>query len=158
MKKRKELGEGIDFAMMQTNLMVTPSHSIPMGTKEVDEEGFIWFLNNKNSMTHNRHLISDKSIQSMYSKPSAMEFMTVYGHAFITTDRAVLEPFYRKSEDTWFKGMDDPNLTAIKVVPEDAHYWETKNGKLVRLVKLGVGVLTGKTQDLGEEGDLEINS
>jgi len=152
MKKRKELGEGIDFAMMQTNLMVTPSHSIPMGTKEVDEEGFIWFLNNKNSMTHNRHLISDKSIQSMYSKPSAMEFMTVYGHAFITTDRAVLEPFYRKSEDTLFKGMDDPNLTAIKVVPEDAHYWETKNGKFSAPSKIGCRGFDGKNTGFRRRG------
>ncbi|MBW8201152.1 pyridoxamine 5'-phosphate oxidase family protein [Flagellimonas abyssi] len=156
-QKIKELAEDIDIAIMETNLGSKPSHTIPMSTKEVDDEGCIWFLSNKNS-EHNSYLNSDKSIQLIYSKPSDMEFMTVYGHAFITTDRTVLEKYYGKSDDTWFDGVDDPNLTAIKVIPEDAHYWDTRHGKFASLLKMGIGALTGKKQDLGEEGDLELHS
>lgn len=155
-KKLKELAEDIDIAMMETNLGAKPSHYIPMSTKEVDNEGCIWFLSNKNS-DHNAHLNSDKSIQLVYSKPSNMEFMTLYGKAFITTDRAILERYYGKMDDTWFEGIDDPNLTAIKVIPEDIHYWDTKNGKFVSLLKMGIGAITGEKQDFGEEGDLYFN-
>ena len=156
-QKLKELAEGIDITIMETNLGSKPSHTIPMSTKEVDDEGCIWFLSNKNS-EHNSYLNSDNSIQLIYSKPSDMEFMTVYGQAFITTDRTVLEKYYGKSDDTWFDGVDDPNLTAIKVIPEDAYYWDTRHGKFTSLLKMGIGALTGKKQDLGEEGDLELNS
>ncbi|SDL50880.1 pyridoxamine 5'-phosphate oxidase family protein [Kriegella aquimaris] len=155
-KKLRELAEGIDFTMMETNLGAKPSHFVPMSTKAVDDAGCIWFLSNKNS-EHNSHLNSDKNIQLVYSKPSAMEFMTVYGTAFITTDKKVLKRYYGKMDDTWFDGIDDPNLTAIKVIPEDIHYWDTKNGKIVSLIKMGIGAITGKEQDLGEEGDLKIN-
>lgn len=156
-KKLKELAENIDIAIMETNLSVIPSHTIPMSTKEVDDEGCIWFLSNKNS-NHNSHLNLDNRIQLIYAKPSDMEFMTVYGQAFITTEMAVLNRYYEKTDDTWFKGIDDPNLTAIKVVPKDAHYWDTKNGKFVSLLKMGISAITGKTQDLGDEGDLNVQA
>jgi len=155
-KKLKQLAKNIDFAMMETNLSGKPSHIIPMSTKEVDVDGCIWFLSNKNS-EYNDYLNSDKSIQLIYAKPSDMEFLTVYGHAFITTDKAILEQLYGKSDDAWFDGIDDPNLTAIKVIPEAAHYWDTKNRKLVSLIKMGIGAITGEEQDLGEQGDLKMN-
>lgn len=154
-KKLKELAENIDIAMMETNLGAIPSHYFPMSTKNVDEDGYIWFLSNKNS-EHNVHLDLDKNIQLVYAKPSDMQFMTVYGKATITTEKKVLEHYYEKTDDTWFNGVDDPNLTAIKVMPEDVHYWDTKNGKFVNLIKMGLGTITGNTQDLGEEGDLNL--
>ncbi len=153
--KIKELAENIDFAMMETRLGSAPTHIIPMSTKDVDDEGCIWFLSNKNS-EHNGHIDADNSIQLIYSKPSDMEFMSVFGHAFISTEKPILEKYYGSSDDAWFDGIDDPNLTAIKVIPKDAHYWDTKNGKLVSLLKMGMGAITGEKQDLGEEGDLKI--
>ena len=154
-KKIKELAEGIDFTMMETHLGNKPTHIIPMSTKEVDEQGCIWFLSNKNS-EHNGYINGDNDIQLIYSKPGDFEFMTIFGEAFISTDRAVLEEYYGKSDDAWFDGVDDPNLTAIKVVPKDAHYWDAKHGKLVSLLKIGVGAITGDQPDMGEEGDLQM--
>lgn len=153
--KIKEMAENIDFTMMETKLGSKPTHIIPMSTKEVDENGNIWFLSNKNS-EHNGHLANDSTIQLIYSKPSDMEFMTIFGQASITTDRQTLEKYYDESDDTWFDGIDDPNLTAIQVMPKDAYYWDTKNGKLVSLLKMGVGAVTGEKQDLGEEGNLNM--
>lgn len=154
--KLKEMVENIDFAMMETNLTSKPSHIIPMSTKEIDAEGCIWFLSNKSS-EHNSYLNSDNSVQLIYSKPSDKEFLSLFGNAFITTDKAVLELLYKKSDDAWFDGVEDPNLTAIKVIPKEAHYWDTKNGKLVSLLKMGISAVTGEKQDLGEEGDLNLN-
>lgn len=153
--KIKELAENIDFTMMETNLGSKPTHIIPMSTKDVDGDGCIWFLSNKSS-EHNGYIEADNSIQLIYAKPGDMEFLTLYGEASITTERAILEKYYGKSDDAWFDGVDDPNLTAIRVVPKDAYYWDTKNGKLISLLKIGVGALTGEKQDLGEYGDLEV--
>ena len=150
--KIKELAENIDFAMMETHLEAKQTHIVPMSTKNVDGEGNIWFLSNKNS-DHNKFIEADNSLQLIYAKPGDMEFMTLFGHAYITTERSILKKYYSNADDAWFEGVDDPNLTAIKVVPEDAHYWDTK---LVSLVKMGMGALTGKKQDLGVQGDLKV--
>jgi general stress protein 26 len=43
---------------------------------------------------------------------------------------------------TWFKeGKEDPNISLIKVIPEDAYYWDTKNNKMVSLIKFAMGAI-----------------
>ena len=54
-EKIKKMAESIDYAMMATDLKSQPFHAVPMSTKEVDDDGNIWFLSNKNS-THNQHI------------------------------------------------------------------------------------------------------
>lgn len=154
-QKIKELAESIDFNLMATDLQNIPLHAIPMSTKKVDEDGCIWFLSGKDS-THNSNIIKDKKVHLFYAKSGAFEFMNIFGHAYIVEDRDIIKDLYQKSDDNWFKGKDDPNLSAIKVEPKDARYWDTKDGMFISLLKMGVGVITGKKADLGEEGKLKI--
>ena len=43
-EKLKELAESIDFTIMVTDLGSKPPHTIPMSTKEVDDDGCILSL------------------------------------------------------------------------------------------------------------------
>lgn len=153
--KIKELAEAIDFTMLATNLSKRPIHAIPMSTKKVDENGHIWFLSDKHS-THNANIQRDEEIHLFYAKPMSMEFMNVYGTAEILDDKNIISELYQKSDDNWFDGENDPNITAIKVTPKDAHYWDTKNNMLISLFKMGIGAITGEKTDLGDEGKLTI--
>ncbi|UII19107.1 pyridoxamine 5'-phosphate oxidase family protein [Fulvivirga ligni] len=153
--KLKELVEGIDFTMMDTNLGGKPSHIVPMSTKDVDDNGNIWFLSNGDS-EHNSYIKKDNAIQLIYSKPQSMEYLALFGHATILTDTDIIKKYYQSSDDAWFDGPEDPKVTAIKVVPESSYYWDTKNGKLTTLFKMGLGVITGEKQDLGVEGELKV--
>jgi general stress protein 26 len=153
--KLRELVDDIKVAMMVTGFDQKPVNAIPMSTKKVDKSGNIWFLSLKTS-EHNQDLLKDKQIQLLYSDPNDMEFLSLYGRAEITTDRAVLEDLYNERTDNWFDGVDDPNLTAIKVSPEEAYYWDTKSNKYVTLLKMGVGAITGDKKDIGEKGKLNL--
>lgn len=153
--KIKELAESIDFTMLATDLFSLPIHAIPMSTKRVDDLGQIWFISNKNS-EHNANIQKSNDVHLFYSKAMSMEFMNLYGKAEIVIDKGIIEDLYQKSDDNWFKGKDDPNITAIKVTPKDAHYWDTKNNILVSMLKMGIGAITGKKADLGEQGELSV--
>lgn len=154
-EKIKELAEGIDFAMMTTDLSQPPFHIIPMSTKKVDKNGSIWFLSGKDS-AHNSHIKEEERALLTYSSKSDMEFLSVYGHAKITDDKNILKELYGSGDDAWFDGVDDPNLSAIEIRPSEARYWHTKNGKLVSLFKMAMGAVTGNEPDLGEEGNLKV--
>lgn len=154
-EKIKELAEGIDFCMMITDLKNQPFHVIPMSTKEVDDSGNIWFLSNANS-AHNRNLEKDPRIHMIYSDKGKFEFLSVFGKSVVTKDRVKIEGLYGSGDDAWFDGVDDPNITALMVVPDEVYYWDTKNGKIVSLMKMAGGAITGNEPDLSEEGKLEI--
>ena len=153
--KLKELATSIDFALMATQLDKFPLHAIPMSTKKVDSKGNIWFLSGKDS-THNKNINKDSNVQLFYSKAMAMEFLTVYGKAEILDDQIIIDDLYQSSDDNWFDGKTDPNISAIKVIPEDAHYWDTKDNMLISLIKMGVGTVTGEKKDLSEQGNLKV--
>ena len=154
-EKIKDIAEDIDFTMLATNLGHKPFHAVPMSTKKVDEEGNIWFLSGKDS-THNQHISNDKYTELIYSDPSDMTFMNLFCEASIIEDKNILKELYGKTDDNWFDGVDDPNLSALKLTPLEAYYWEPKDNKLVTLFKMGVGAITGDRQDLGEHGNLDL--
>ena len=154
-KKLKEMAESIDFALMATGLENIPFHTIPMSTKTVDEYGCIWFLSGKDS-EHNANIQNSGAVQLNYSDTGAMEFLTVFGSAEIVTERAKLEELYGHSDDAWFDGVDDPNLTAIKVTPADASYWDPKNGRLITFIRIGLSAITGDQPDLMDQGKLSV--
>ncbi len=153
-EKIKDLAESIDFTLMATNLGNKPFHTVPMSTKKVDENGNIWFLSGKDT-DHNQNINTDNNVQLLYSKPGSMTFLTLYGKAFINTDKTILKELYGKTDDSWFEGVDDPSLCAIQFKPDDAHYWEPKSNKFVSLLKMGVGAITGNEPDISQHGDLK---
>lgn len=154
-EKVKKLAESIDFTMFITDLKSEPFHTVPMSTKEVDEEGNIWFLSNKTS-THNKNIERENRAHLIYADKDSFEFLSIYGRASISTDRNRIKELYGSGDDAWFNGVDDPNITALKIEPDDAHYWDTKNGKVISLLKMLSGAITGNEPDLGEEGKLAL--
>ena len=153
-EKIKDMAESMDFAMFATDLKTVPLHMIPMSTKKVDDQGNVWFLSNKNS-THNKNIEKDHNIHLIYVDKGSMQFLNVYGTATISKDKTIIDELYGSGDDAWFDGKDDPNITAISVRPTESYYWDPKNGKLVALVKMGVGAITGDKPDLMDIGKLK---
>ncbi|SFZ91914.1 General stress protein 26 [Flaviramulus basaltis] len=153
--KIKKMAEAIDFAMMATNLDEKPFHAIPMSTKKVDDDGNIWFLSGQDS-NHNTNIAKDNKIILIYSHPNDMSFLKLYGDAYIRTNKLIIEELYGKTDDTWFNGIDDPNLSAIQFKPIEAEYWEPKHNKIVSLFKMGLGAITGEEPDIEESGKFTL--
>ncbi|TRO64138.1 pyridoxamine 5'-phosphate oxidase family protein [Christiangramia sabulilitoris] len=154
-EKIKELAEDIDYCMLVTNMDEKPLSAVPMSTKQVDDHGAVWFLS-KSSSEHNKNIQKDSDVQLLYSGTSDMEFLSIYGEAFIETNREVIHELYSPADNAWFDGKDDPEITAIKINPKEAYYWDNKDSKMVTLFKLGMAAATGKNQDIGEKGKLEL--
>ncbi len=155
LEKMTKMVKDIDYAMLLTDLKSQPISAVPMSTKKVDEQGNIWFLSGLNS-DHNTNIVNSPEVQLLYSDISDMEFISIYGRSTIITDPSILKELYERSDDAWFTGVDDPNLTAIKVEPEKAYYWDNKHNKYVSLFKMGVAAITGNKADVGEKGRLNL--
>ncbi|MFC7356517.1 pyridoxamine 5'-phosphate oxidase family protein [Jejudonia soesokkakensis] len=154
-KKVKDIATDVDFTMMATNLKKQPLSVVPMSTKKVDDLGNIWFLSGADS-DHNADIQKDSNVQLMYSGGSDMKFLSIYGTAEITKDKAMIEELYGKTDNIWFDGKDDPNVSVIKFIPSEAAYWDSGSNKLVNLFKMAKGAITGEKQDIGTTGKLKL--
>lgn len=155
-QKLKELVKNESVCHFCTNLTESPIRTRPMSTQEVDDDGAIWFMSSKKSQK-NVDIQNDNKVQLFFSNISNYEFLSVFGTASISTDRAKIKELWTPFAKAWFtKGSTDPDISLIKVVPENTYYWDTKSSKMVSLVKMLISTVTGKSPDDGVEGKLSV--
>lgn len=154
--KMKELGEGIGTCMFCTKLQSPPFHTRPMSVSKVDEDGKFWFISSSES-DKNMEIQNNDSVQLIFSDPSGSRFMSVYGEADILTDSKSIDEAWVPVAKAWFKeGKETDDLTVIKVHPAYAYYWDTKDGKMISLLKIAAAAITGAAADGGREGELTV--
>lgn len=156
-KKMKTLVDHSPVCLFTTMLEQQPLTTRPMSVRKISDEGDFWFLSSIDS-NKNIEVGVDDRVQLFFSNASDSEFMSVYGKATIVTDKKVIEELWNQIAKTWFiEGVDDPTLSAIKVKPLHADYWDTKHGKMVSLLKIAISSVTGAGMDGGESGTLVLN-
>lgn len=130
--------------------------SRPMSTQAVDEDGTMWFFSHRDSHK-NQQIESIDKVYLMYSDQDKHHYLSLTGYAEVIVDKAKIEELWNPFVKAWFEGgKDDPAITLLKVTPVDGHYWDTKDGKLVTLIKIAVASLTGNHKDGSVEGDLNL--
>jgi general stress protein 26 len=154
-EKIKEIAEDVDICLFTTNLTEIPLSTRPMSTQKVEEDGTMWFFSEKDS-EKNLHIKKDSRVQLFYASRNSSEFLSIYGKASIIKDDNKARELWSPMVKTWFQeGPEDPNLTLIKVIPEDGYYWDTKDGKVVSMLKIAAGAITGRELDGSIEGTLK---
>ena len=153
--KLREMVENIQIAVMLSNLTTLPIGANPMEAKKVDSEGGIWFLSSLDS-DHYTNIVMDKRVQLVFSHPDEMQFLSIYGNAFMYTDKQILEQLYTSSEDQWFDGVDDVELIAIKVEPTSTFYWDKKQNKFVEFIKYLIENNPSNNQDDETKGKMNL--
>lgn len=155
-KKLTELVNDIRMCMFCTFSSHEYFETRPMATLNVDDQGRVWFLSDKQS-DKNQDLKHSRKVQLIYAKPSSTEFLSIRGTAFETRDSATIDELWNQMAAAWFKGgKDDPNLSAVCVTPVEARYWDTKHGKIISLLKIAAAAMSKKVMDDGVEGRLDI--
>lgn len=152
--KIKELATGADMCMFTTSLSKLPLTARPMSTVDVDEEGNIWFISMRSS-DKNAEIEKDARVQLFYASRNANEYLSVYGEAEIVIDKEMFREKWVPEAKAWMEdGVDDPEMSLIKVRPLDSYYWDTKHNKFVALFKMATAIITGKKaeDDDGVEG------
>ncbi len=154
--KFKELVKHESTCLFTTQLTKVPLNTRPMAVQKVCDQGNFWFLSASDS-DKNQEIISDPRVQLFISNTSNYEFLSAYGKASISRDRQKIDELWSDIAKAWFpEGKDDPRVTVIKVMPEQGFYWDTKDGKLVSLIKIAASAIAGKTIEEGVEGTLSV--
>ena len=153
-EKIKDLAESIKTCMFCT-YSGGKLNSRPMSAQKIDDEGNLWFLSDKTS-EKNDEILANSKVELFFSE-SHDQFLTIHGNATISYDRAIIKELFTPIVKVWMpEGEDDPNLSVIKVVPNEGYYWNNKHNKVVAVAKMTMAFVTGKTMDDGIEGNLKL--
>jgi len=154
--KFKELVDHQSVCMFLTDTPNWTEASRPMSTQKVCDQGNFWFLSARSSKK-NKAIALDPQVRLLYANTSASEYLSVAGTAEITHDMAKKKELWNPIARAWLPdGVDDPELTVLKVKPTEGYYWDTKNGKLVSTIMIMAAAVTGKAPDDGIEGVISV--
>ncbi|GAB3774988.1 hypothetical protein GCM10028818_18480 [Spirosoma horti] len=156
-KKIKELVDKSSTCFFCTGIKTgEPLQTRPMSVQKVDEKGNFWFLS-ANDSHKNATIQSDNNVQLLFQGSDYSDFLSIYGAATISTDKALIKELWEPILKAWFtEGVDDPRITVIKVNTLEAYYWDNKHGDAVAFVKTIAGAIMGKTLDDSIEGTLTV--
>lgn len=156
-EKIKELTDKAGACFFCTSIQTDkPFATRPMAVQEIDEEGNLWFLS-ANDSHKNKEILSNPAVQLLFQGSGYTDFLTLYGTATVSEDKAKIKELWKPILKTWFtQGIDDPRISVIKVDPEWGYYWDAKHNMAVGLVKRIAGAIMGKTLDDSIEGNLKI--
>lgn len=153
-KKIKELAGSMPVCMFLTQLGKRPIPARPMVTQEVGDDGTIWFLSSRTSQK-DQDIHTDPQVQLIYCNRENSEFLSLLGDAQEFDDEILKKRLWTPLAKAWFpQGAEDPDLVVIGVRTTQGYYWDTKNGKMVSLMKIMASSIIGSGNDDGIEGRL----
>lgn len=155
--KLKDLLRDIPVCMFVTHLENDQVTSRPMTTAKIDDDGNVWFFANMFGETVVEES-NDNSVYLVYAHPGHNTYVHITGYAHIVLDREKIEALWNPLMKAWYPGgIDDPKLCLLKVITEEAKYWNASSNKMVIFFNMLKAIARKDEYHDGETGKLNLN-
>lgn len=92
-----------------------------------------------------------------FSNPAKNTYLTVIGNASIIIDRTKFDELWNPLLKIWFKGgIEDKNISLLKVETDIANYWDIKGGKMINFYKMIPAAITGTQVNETSHGTIKL--
>ena len=120
-----------DTAMLVTHGRDYIEHARPMGIAHIDDNCDVWFFTERASEKA-REIHHDSAVLLVFQKDHSA-YVSITGQAQLTTDKSKTAEIWKDSFKTWFPGgVNDPNLLLIRVIVQEAEYWDNTGFKGIK--------------------------
>lgn len=156
LRKLTELIKDVKTAMLTTVMPDGSLRSRPMVVQEPEPDGNLWFFTGK-STSKVREIGHDQHVNVSFADPDENKYVSISGRASVVDDRAREEQLWNPACRAWFpNGLDDPDLTLIRVEIDGAEYWDSSSSTMVHLAGLARALATGQRYEPGEHDVVSI--
>jgi general stress protein 26 len=150
MQKVAELVAEIKFCMLTTSEEDGSLRSRPMSTLQMEADGTLWFFTALSSPKI-EEARAHRAVNLSYARPDKQDYLSISGTASIVRNSEKMQQLWTPWVKPWFpQGLADPDLVLLKVTMDEAEYWDAPGNAIKRLYGLSKGIVTGKTDALGE--------
>ena len=155
-QKINELVKGKEIAMLTSVSEEGHFHARPMAILDVDFDGDVWFFTKKDSPKVDQ-IQSEPRVNVAYSDPSNQDYVSLAGKARLVVDQALNEKYWKPQFEAWFPdGLDDPQLSLLKIEVEGAEYWDAPSSTIAHVKGFIQTKISGEQQHVGEHAKVEI--
>lgn len=154
--KIQDIVDKIEVGMLTTMESDGEHRSRPMQTQKFDAEGNLWFFTSRSSHKTDE-LLENPNVNVSYADTESQSYVSIIGEASLVNDPAVKKELWSPVAKAWFpKGLDDPNLTVLKVKVKEAEYWDSSSSSMVQAYHIAKALVTGEQYDEGDHGEVKL--
>ena len=150
-----EIAEKIHTCML-TTLSADRMRSRPMHTMADREAGCLWFITDQRG-AKDEEIKAAPDVCLAFADTGSNTYLSITGHAEMLRDFAKTKELWSTEAQAWWpKGPSDPDVRLLRVIPENAEYWDTRGNSITVAVKLAAARLSGDPPDLGENKKVRL--
>jgi len=156
-EKLVELVKGVSVCMFITQEKNAAHISgRPMGINKIDDDGTMWFFT-KASSEKVDEIEESKKVSISITNESIQNYLMIHGTATFVNDKEKMKSLWSSIMKAWFPlGLEDPDMTLIKVKPNEVNYWDSSSSKMVVLFHMIKAIVSGKEYAEGEHGKINL--
>ncbi|WP_309083507.1 pyridoxamine 5'-phosphate oxidase family protein [Chelativorans sp.] len=128
--------------------------SRPMAAYFDRDTHIIYFLTDADS--HKKEeLERDPHVALAFADTGSQTYLSVTGIAEILNDREKVRELWSTPAKAWWDSPDDPKIRVLKVVPQDAQYWDSP-GTIISYVKMAAAAVSSTRPAMGENAKVNF--
>jgi general stress protein 26 len=127
----------------------------PMAARPDVDENAIYFLTDA-AAPKDGEVERNPNICLAFSDLKGQKYLSVTGRAEMSDDRAKIKRFWSTGDKAFWPDADDAAIRLLRVVPEEAEYWEGP-GLIVASVRMIASAVTGARPDLGANEKVNLS-
>ncbi len=156
-RQLQSLLKGVPVGMLTTRTATGESHARPMLVHDVDESGWLWFITDRHSRKA-CELSQNPNATIAFQSKKRDRYISVQGSAVVVRDDVKLKELWNPTLRSWFPaGRRDPEIVLVAMRVSRAEYWLVRRTRLARVMSMVRGVATGKWQEAGTHGVLDLS-
>ena len=127
----------------------------PLEARPDRDAGVVWFVTDlRSGKEHEIEAEHDVGLVFIDAKNKA--YLSLTARAEARRDRVKSAEIWKKTDDVWWDGPDDPNVCLLRVEPLTAELWDGPASAAVEAFELAKARLTGEKPNLGENRKVTV--
>jgi len=143
-----EIIETVGIAMLTTSF---PGglRARPVEARPERDAGLIWFVTDLRSGKEHE-IEAEHDVGLVFIDAKAKAYLSITARAEVRQDHAKAAEIWKRTDNMWWSGPDDPNVRVLRVQPLTAELWDGPASAAVAAFEFAKARITGAKPNLGE--------
>jgi general stress protein 26 len=127
----------------------------PVEARPERDADLIWFVTDLRSGKEHE-IETEHDVGLVFIDAKAKAYLSITARAEVRRDHAKAAEIWKRSDNMWWKGPDDPNVCVLRVRPLTAELWDGPASAAMAAFEFVKARITGKKPNLGENRKVTV--
>jgi general stress protein 26 len=127
----------------------------PLEARPDRNAGIIWFVTDLRSGKEHE-IEAEPDVGLVFIDVADKAYLSLTARAEVRRDHAKAAEIWKKTDNMWWRGPDDPNVCVLRVQPLTAELWDGPASQAVAAFEFAKAALTGAKPNLGENRKVTV--